>query len=127
MKPTNLTKCPKYETLKKIKAAEFHPKVKDIVSAFPVEVKRALGKAIFDLQKGAKLRMPLSKPMASVGAGVEELRIKDASGAYRVFYLARFADSILVFHAFQKKTEKTPSAEIRTGQKRLKEMISEKS
>lgn len=69
--------------------------------------------------------MPLSKTMTSVGTGVEELRVKDASGTYRVFYFARLADSILVFHAFQKKTEKTPNEEIRLGQKRLKEMLNE--
>jgi len=127
MKITKLTKCPISETLESLKAARFHPKIRDIVSSFPVEVKRPLGKAIFDLQKGAKLKMPLSKPMASVGPGVEELRIKDGSGAYRVFYFARLADSILVFHAFQKKTEQTPKEEIRLGQKRLKEMLDEEN
>ena len=126
MKTIRLTKSPRSETLEKLKAARFHPKVRDIVSSFPVEVKRALGKAIFDLQKGAKLQMPLSRPMASVGSGVEELRVKDGSGAYRVFYFARLADSILVFHAFQNKTEQTPKDEIRLGQKRLKEMLDEK-
>lgn len=30
--------------------------------------------------------MPLSRPMASVAAGVEELHVRDRSGAYRVFY-----------------------------------------
>ncbi len=127
MKKKSLIFSPRSETLEMLKAARFHPKVKDIVSSFPVEVKRTLGKAIFDLQKGAKLKMPLSRTMPSVGSGVEELRVKDASGAYRVFYFARLADSILVFHAFQKKTEKTPNEEIRLGLKRLKEMLDEES
>ncbi len=90
-----------------------------------MEVRRELGKAIFDLQKGHKLTMPLSKPIASVGKGVEELRVKDASGAYRVFYFARTASAILVFHAFQKKTQKTPKHEIELGQKRLRELLDE--
>ena len=51
-------------------------------------MRRGFGKAIFDLQKGQKLSMPLSRTMASVDVGVEELRIKDRSGAYRVFYYA---------------------------------------
>jgi phage-related protein len=127
MKKKSLIFGPRSETLGMLKAARFHPRVKDIVSSFPVEVKRTLGKAIFDLQKGAKLKMPLSRTMPSVGTGVEELRVKDASGAYRVFYFARLADSVLVFHAFQKKTEKTPNEEIRLGQKRLKEMLDEES
>jgi len=90
-----------------MKPAIFHPKVREILRAFPQEVRRELGKIIFDLQKGAKLAMPLSKPIPSVGPGVEELRIKDRTGAFRVFYLTRKADAVLIFHAFQKKTQKT--------------------
>ncbi len=98
-----------------MKAALFHPKVRDVLRRFPEEVRRELGKVIFDLQKGAKLSMPLSKPMPYVGPGVEELRIKDRTGAFRVFYLARRADAVLIFHAFQKKTQKTPQKEIELG------------
>jgi hypothetical protein len=50
------------------------------VQEFPEEVRRELGKAIFDLQKGERLGMPLSKPMSSLGVGAEELRLKDRSG-----------------------------------------------
>lgn len=69
--------------------------------------------------------MPLSRPMPSVGAGVEELRVKDRSGAYRVFYYTKLAGVILVFHAFVKKSQKTPQADIELGQKRLKEILNE--
>jgi len=65
--------------------------------------------------------------MASVGSGVEELRLRDRSGAYRVFYYTKLADSILIFHAFAKKTQKTPQREIALAQKRLKEMLDEES
>ena len=70
--------------------------------------------------------MPLSKSMPSVGKGAEELRVKDSSGAYRVFYYTRLHDRVLVFHAFQKKTKKTPKHEIEIGKKRLKELLDEK-
>jgi phage-related protein len=55
--------------------------------------------------------------------GVEELRTKDASGIYRVFYFKKSAAGIVVFHAFTKKTQKTPQHEIELGQQRLKEML----
>jgi hypothetical protein len=45
-----------------MKVAIFHPKARQDISAFPDEVKRELGKAIFDLQKGSSLGMPLSRP-----------------------------------------------------------------
>ncbi len=108
-----------------MKPAHFHPKARLVLQEFPEDVRRELGKAIFDLQKGHSLAMPLSKPMPSVGKGAEELRIKDRSGAYRVFYYARFHNKVLVFHAFQKKTQKTPKHEIELGQKRLKELLNE--
>ncbi len=109
-----------------MKPALFHPKARVALRGFPEDVRRELGKAIFDLQKGEKLSMPLSRPMPSVAPGVEELRIKDRAGAYRVFYFTRFADAILIFHAFAKKTLKTPRPEIDLAQKRLKEMLHEK-
>ncbi len=109
-----------------MKPARFHRTARSVIREFPEEIRRELGKAIFDLQKGEKLGMPLSPTMPSVGAGVEELRRKDRSGAYRVFCLARFADEVLVFHAFTKKTARTPHHEIDTGKKRLKELLDEK-
>lgn len=63
--------------------------------------------------------------MSSVASGVEELRIKDAAGIYRVFYFTRSAKGIIVFHAFVKKSQKTPRNEIELGRKRLKEMLYE--
>ncbi|MBI1822206.1 MAG: type II toxin-antitoxin system RelE/ParE family toxin [Nitrospirae bacterium] len=109
-----------------MKPALFHPKVRDILRGFPEEVRREIGKLIFDLQKGTSLTMPLSKPMPSVEPGVEELRVKDRAGIFRVFYFARRADVVLIFHAFQKKTKKTSQKDIETGQKRLQEMLNEK-
>jgi Phage-related protein len=106
-----------------VKSAVFHPKARDSIREFPEDVRREFGKVIFDLQKGEKLSMPLSRPMSSVAAGVEELRVRDRSGAYRVFYYTKLADAVLIFHAFTKKSQKTPLDEIAIGQKRLKEML----
>jgi phage-related protein len=66
--------------------------------------------------------MPLSRPMPTLGSGAAELRIRDSSGTYRAFYVVRMADAVLVFHAFVKKTQKTPAAELEMGKRRLKEM-----
>lgn len=43
--------------------------------------------------------------MPAVGKGVEELRVWDDSGIYRVLYIAWFAEVVYVPHAFQKKTQ----------------------
>jgi phage-related protein len=105
--------------------AIFHPKARQSIGVFPDDVKRELGKAIFDLQKGNSLGMPLSRPMPSVALGVEELRVRDSTGIYRTFYYKKSARGILILHAFVKKTQKTPNQEIDIAKKRLKEMLSE--
>jgi hypothetical protein len=63
-----------------VKAAIFHPAAITAIRLFPGEVRGELGKAIFDLQNGEALGMPLSRSMPSVDTGVSELRIRDRSG-----------------------------------------------
>ena len=101
----------------------FHEKAREVIRAFPVEARKSIGKAILDLQKGHHLTLPLSKPIPSVGLGVDELRIKDSSGIYRVFYYKKNKQGILILHAFIKKTQKTAKHEIEIGKRRLKEML----
>ena len=50
--------------------------------------------------------------MKTVGPGVRQIRIREASGAFRVIYLAAIDDAVVVLHAFQKKTQQTPQKEI---------------
>jgi phage-related protein len=61
--------------------------------------------------------------MPSVAAGVSELRIAGEDGAYRAFYYTSSAEGILVFHAFAKKTQRTPPLEIQLARKRLTELL----
>ena len=67
--------------------------------------------------------MPLSRPMPDVASGAFELRVTGKATAVRVFYYVKVADAIVVFHAFQKQTQKTPQREIAIGQQRLKEVL----
>jgi phage-related protein len=60
------------------------------------------------------------KPMGTIGPGVREIRIRDASGAFRVIYLARLADRVLVLHAFSKKTQKTAQKDLDLAAARLR-------
>jgi len=67
--------------------------------------------------------MPHARPMPSVAPGVSELRVRSEAGAYRTFYCTVSAERILVFHAFVKKTERTPLVEIRLARRHLKELL----
>jgi phage-related protein len=57
--------------------------------------------------------------MPSIGVSVREIRIRDASGAFRVIYTLALADSIHVLHAFQKKTRKTARRDLALAAGRL--------
>ena len=59
------------------------------------------------------------KPMSTIGKGVEELRIRDDSGAYRVIYTARLANAVYVLHAFQKKAQATSRRDIEVAKQRF--------
>jgi phage-related protein len=77
----------------------------------------------YQLQKVQRGEQPDDfKPLAAIGRGVEEIRITDESGAYRVIYVARRADAVYVLHAFQKKSQATPKKEIDTARKRLAQL-----
>jgi phage-related protein len=108
-----------------VKPALFHPQARAQLQTFPEEVKKELGKAILDLQKGRSLGMPLARPMSSVAPGVGELRIRDRAGIYRAFYYAKAARGVLIFHAFVKKTQKTTPQDLALGRRRLREMLNE--
>ena len=58
--------------------------------------------------------------MKRVGAGVNEIRVRDAIGVYRVIYLATRLEAVYVLNCFQKKTEKTSDHDIELAQKRFK-------
>ncbi|HXX74767.1 MAG TPA: type II toxin-antitoxin system RelE/ParE family toxin [Nitrospiraceae bacterium] len=85
-------------------------------------MRKEIGEALRELQKGISLGMPLSRPMPEVASGVHELRVRGKTRAVRIFYFVKLAEVILVFRAFQKKTQKTPQREVAIGQQRLKEV-----
>ncbi len=95
------------------------------VQDFSIDVRKELGALLMILQQGGILGSPQSKPMKSVDPSAYELRVKDASGIYRVFYIFFDKRRILIPHAFTKKTQKTPDKEIETAKKRLRRLIDE--
>lgn len=63
------------------------------------------------------------KPMSSIGKGVEEIRVWDDSGTYRVIYTARIADAVYVLHAFQKKTQTTSRRDADIAKERFAKLM----
>lgn len=90
----------------------------DALKAMPESARAALGRELMVIQYGGEPKD--FKPMSNIGAGVQEIRYKDKSGAYRVIYIAKFIDAIYVLHAFQKKTQKTSKADLHLATTRYK-------
>ena len=87
---------------------------------FPADARQDAGYQLNKVQRGDQ--PDDCKPMPSIGKGVDEIRIRDDSGAYRVIYTARFADAVYVLHAFQKKTQATAKRDIDLAKARYSEL-----
>ncbi len=95
---------------------------KEDLRAFPEEVRRRTGAALWEAQLG--LKAPYAKPLKGfTGASVLEV-VDDFDGdTYRAVYTVRFAGAVYVLHAFQKKSRRgraTPKAELDLIERRLK-------
>lgn len=88
---------------------------------FPEDARHDAGYQLDKVQRGEQ---PVDfKPMPSIGKGVEELRVWDESGTYRLVYAARLADAVYVLHAFQKKTHATSKRDVELAKKRYIELM----
>jgi len=93
------------------------------VREFAPDARRDAGYQLERVQAGAE---PADwKPMPSVGLGVKEIRIS-AGGAFRVIYVATFAEAVYVLHAFQKKSRKTARKEIELARRRFRQLVAER-
>ena len=92
---------------------------------FPEDARNNAGYQLEQVQRG---KQPDDfKPMPSIGKGVEEIRVRDDSGIYRVIYTARLADAVYVLHAFQKKTQATSKRDIATARERFAQLRRERA
>ena len=88
--------------------------------AFPENARQDAG---FQLDKLQRSKQPDDfRPMPSIGRGVEEIRVWDDAGTFRVVYAARMADAVVVLHAFQKKTQATSKRDIDIAKARFAQL-----
>ncbi|MBI3154726.1 MAG: type II toxin-antitoxin system RelE/ParE family toxin [Burkholderiales bacterium] len=93
----------------------------DALREFPLDARHDAGYQLDQVQRG---RQPSDfKPMPSVGKGVEELRVWDETGTYRVVCIARLPEAVYVLHAFQKKTQATSRRDVEIARNRHAELM----
>jgi len=61
--------------------------------------------------------------MPAVGPGVQEIRVRDESGAYQVLYVAKSEEAVYVLHAFKKRSQKTARADLELGKSRHADLL----
>ena len=91
------------------------------VKEFPAEVRREVGAALYDAQKGDK--SPDAKPIKGVGSGVFEIVTRFDTDTYRTVYAVQIGRRVYVLHAFQKKAKqgiKTPQHEVELIKRRYR-------
>jgi phage-related protein len=89
--------------------------------SFPERARQDAGYQLDRLQRGEQ---PFDfRPMPLIGAGVEEIRIREDAGVFRVIYTARLDDAIYVLHAFQKKSQATARRDIALTRIRFDELM----
>jgi len=82
----------------------------------PEAARRQLGYGLREVQLGGRPRD--WKPVATVGPGVIEMRVR-VGGAFRLVYIAKFAEAVYVLHVFQKKSQKTSPLDLAVARARL--------
>ncbi|RQZ17281.1 hypothetical protein DIE15_12495 [Burkholderia sp. Bp9031] len=96
----------------------------DALRGFPLPARREAGHQIDQVQRG--LAPDDWKPMRTVGPGVREIRLRDASGAFRIIYVATFADAIYVLHCLRKQSARPRKADIELAARRYRALMMER-
>ena len=88
---------------------------------FPDDARHDAGYQLDKVQRG---NQPDDfKPMPGIGKGVEEIRVSEPSGAYRVIYVARRVEAVYVLHAFHKKSQVTPKKDLEIAKRRIGQLL----
>ena len=107
------------------KPLEFRGSALKDLRDFPKGIREDCGYQLYKVQIGEQ--PDDFKPMAIVGKGVQEIRVKDEDGIFRVIYTAKFEEAVYVLHAFQKKTEQTSPQDIELAKTRFKQLVNDRS
>lgn len=98
----------------------FHARVQEEIESWPVGILADYARIVeLMIEFGPGLRMPHSR---ALGGGLFELRPRGQEGAGRALYCYLGDRRVIILHAFIKKTRATPTREIATARRRLKEV-----
>jgi phage-related protein len=87
----------------------------------PESVRETAGHQLFRVQQGKE---PDDwKPMPTVGVAVQEIRVWDESGTYRMLYVAKFEEAVYLLHVFEKRSQKTAKGDVQLAKSRYTDLL----
>ena len=87
----------------------------------PESARETAGHQLFKVQQGKE---PDDwKPLPTVGVGVQEIRVWDESGTYRLLYVAKFEEAVYMLHVFEKRSQKTVKGDIQLATGRYTDLL----
>jgi phage-related protein len=87
----------------------------------PENARETAGHQLFKVQQGKE---PDDwKPMSTVGAGVQEIRVWDESGTYRMLYVAKFEEAVYLLHVLEKRSQKTAKGDVQLAKSRYTDLL----
>ena len=104
-----------------MKAVCFLDDALEVIRAFPDDARRETGFQLDRVQRG--LDPDDWKPMASIGTGVREIRVRERAGQFRVVYVATRPDAVYVLHAFHKKSQATARRDLELASRRYNDLM----
>jgi phage-related protein len=93
--------------------------VRDWLKSLPAEDRKIVGEDIKDVEFAWPIGMPLCRPMSQ---GLWEVRSSLTNGRIARVLFCEHAGAMVLLHAFVKKTQKTPAADLELARKRMKEI-----
>jgi len=111
------------EIIRKIKTYKSY--FKEFYIAQPQSVKRKIDYVLALIKTTERIPSIYFKQIENV-AGLYEVRVQYAGNIYRIFCCNDKGQIVILFNGFQKKTQKTPSDEIRKAKNIMKEYFETK-
>jgi phage-related protein len=100
----------------------YSERLRDEVREWPSDVREEMGGQLNKVEYGGQ--PDDFKPMQSIGAGVNEIRVAEKGDQYRLIYFAKFEEAVYVLHVItKKKTQKTSKSDIEIARKRFSELV----
>lgn len=94
--------------------------VRDWLGDLSVADRRIIGRDIARVEFGWPVGMPVCR---SLGQGLWEVRSSLPGGRIARVFFCIDAGEMVLLHGFEKKTQKTPAAELEKAGKRMKEVL----